>query len=313
MASAASIRPAIGRILRPYVALQTSQITPLAILSSTSGSLQQRQQQQQPQQQQRCPFSSTPSHNERRPRRDNNRLRGLSTIYRSGPRFRMNVQKKDMPKAAPDYDPAQDVVVDPDHGLWQFFYGKDKVVLTPEEDAEHGRAWTVEELRRKSWEDLHRLWWVCVKERNRIVTHRHEKKTQNFVSGKEETSARLAEVRRTMRCIKHTLTERFYAWEDARRLAESDPEIDLSGKGQAFNPASFYEEEAAAAGGEGEGEGEYQATEGQQQQSQEDGKQVLEPELQPEQQQEKMGAETVDPSTIPPSSRPAETQNTTRP
>lgn len=112
-----------------------------------------------------------------------------------------------------------------------------------------------------------------------------------------------------MRSIKHTLTERFYAWEDARRLAESDPEIDLSGKGQAYTPGSFYEAEEAAAPG-----GENQATEeSQQQQSQEGGNQVLEPELQPEQQQEeKTGAETVDPSTIPPS-RPAETQNTTRP
>ena len=31
-----------------------------------------------------------------------------------------------------------------------------------------------------------------------------------------------------MRRIKHTLTERYYAWQDAAELAKSDPEIDLT-------------------------------------------------------------------------------------
>ena len=93
-----------------------------------------------------------------------------------------------------DYRRADDVEVDPEHGLWQFFYGKDKLLLTPDEDAEHGRAWIVEELRHKSWEDLHRLWWVCVKEQNRIATHRREKQTMGFKRGVDETAARLAEV-----------------------------------------------------------------------------------------------------------------------
>lgn len=62
------------------------------------------------------------------------------------------------------------IEVDPDHGLWQFFYGRAKLLNTPAEDAAHGRGWTTEELRRKSWDDLQKLWWVCVKERNRIST-----------------------------------------------------------------------------------------------------------------------------------------------
>lgn len=31
----------------------------------------------------------------------------------------------------------------------------------------------------------------------------------------------------TQRAIKHTLTERYYAWEDARRVAANDPEVNL--------------------------------------------------------------------------------------
>jgi hypothetical protein len=33
-----------------------------------------------------------------------------------------------------------------------------------------GRPWSIQELRERSWEDLHGLWHVCVRERNRIMT-----------------------------------------------------------------------------------------------------------------------------------------------
>jgi large subunit ribosomal protein L47 len=56
-----------------------------------------------------------------------------------------------------------------------------------------------------------------------------------------------------MRAIKHTLTERFYAWEDAVKLAENDPEVNLTGNGPAFTPSDYLEEtetETAAVEGE---------------------------------------------------------------
>lgn len=67
------------------------------------------------------------------------------------------------------------VEVDEDHGLWGFFNKERRLLATPEEDLAHGRAWTVQELRQKSWDDLHSLWWICVKERNRIATEKRER------------------------------------------------------------------------------------------------------------------------------------------
>lgn len=48
-----------------------------------------------------------------------------------------------------------------------------------------------------------------------------------------------------MRGIKHVLTERFYAWEDAVKLAEQDPEVDLTGNSTPYTPSEFLEEELA--------------------------------------------------------------------
>ncbi len=55
--------------------------------------------------------------------------------------------------------------------------------------------------------------------------------------------SRPLQVQRTMRAIKHVLTERYYVWEDAVDLARQDPEIDLSGEGPAFAPQEYFEEE----------------------------------------------------------------------
>src|SRR3569833_3290015 len=53
----------------------------------------------------------------------------------------------------------------------------------------------------------------------------------------------LIQVLKTMQGIRHVLKERHYAWEDAVKLAETDPEVNLSGDGPAYRPQEYLEEE----------------------------------------------------------------------
>lgn len=50
-----------------------------------------------------------------------------------------------------------------------------------------------------------------------------------------------------MKSIKQALTERFYTWEDARQLAEEDPEIDLANATNPYSPNTYLEEDVAGA------------------------------------------------------------------
>lgn len=60
----------------------------------------------------------------------------------------------------------------------------------PEAEIAHGRAWTYAELQVKSFEDLHGLYWVCVKERNRMATDKNERARVFAGYGDYETESR---------------------------------------------------------------------------------------------------------------------------
>ncbi|RDL33657.1 54S ribosomal protein L4, mitochondrial [Venustampulla echinocandica] len=226
MSTSTALRPVARQLLR---ASRTRNIPPTFLLPSLLSGAQQT-----------SPFSSTSSTYYPR---DNNRERGVSTQRRTGLRQPVSVSKTPLPKPVLNPEKRSKVEVDPDHGLWQFFHSKDKPMNTPEEDHAHGRPWSVEELRQKSWEDLHSLWWVCCKERNRIVTEAYERKRLNAGYGDAESKEREAMVKITMRAIKQALTERYYSWSDAEELAKTDPEINLSGEGSVYTPKEYAEED----------------------------------------------------------------------
>ncbi|KAK0735892.1 mitochondrial 39-S ribosomal protein L47 (MRP-L47)-domain-containing protein [Apiosordaria backusii] len=238
MASSASIRPSLGAAFTRLTSSNTtSRRIPLLLLLPI---------------QQTAPLSTTSSLLKRhtypgaRSNKDMSKNRGQSALRRTGLRWRLSMSDEPLPKPK-RREELPPIEVDPDHGLWDFFPNRETVAAAPEDDMKHGRAWMVEELRGKSWEDLHKLWWVCVKERNRIATAAWERERGKMGFGKSEAQGRDREVRITMRGIKHVLTERFYAWEDAVKLAENDPEVNLSGKGKAFTPKEYLEEEEGVA------------------------------------------------------------------
>lgn len=215
-------------------------------------------------------------------------MRGVSTQRRTGPRQPLSVSNAKLPQPVLDESKRLQVKVDENHGLYEFFRHKDKPLSTPAEEGSHGRSWSAEELRGKSWEDLHSLWWICCKERNRIATENYERQRLQAGYGDEDAETRDrtvssdfdlylvglllcaaqiqrlgmkaniggSQVRRTQRAIKQVLTERYYSWQEAEILAKDDPEIDLSGEGPLYTPRDFEEdiEEDDVAEAEGEAE-----------------------------------------------------------
>ncbi|KAH9869080.1 54S ribosomal protein L4 mitochondrial [Plenodomus biglobosus] len=174
----------------------------------------------------RACFSTSPA----RCKKDNNRNRGLSAVRNTGlrPRQTLSVMQKDfanqrLPKPVKIDEKLRGT---PDHGLWDFF--KDQRLLqTPVEESRHGRAWTVGELRSRDWDSLHQLWWVCVKERNRLATEQIERTRLNAGYGDHESKQRDKTVQETMKAILDTLAERHQAYTEALELAKRDPSVKL--------------------------------------------------------------------------------------
>lgn len=93
-----------------------------------------------------------------------------------------------------------------DHPLWEFFHKKQFVRKSEELDIQ-GRSWTVQDLRKKSFEDLHALWYVCLKEMNKI--QRESLIYEDISSSKLQQCMNMEDaIKNSMLSIKQVLTER---------------------------------------------------------------------------------------------------------
>jgi len=133
-------------------------------------------------------------------------------------------------------DPAKRAKIETseNHGLWGFF-NQDKEALTlPKDLNEHGRAWTKKELRIKSVDDMHILWWKCHLELNRLATETHERIRLEPGYGKYELEKRRDTIKDTQMAIRETLQERYEAYQEAREIInkDQDPDITIDDNGQ---------------------------------------------------------------------------------
>ncbi|TFK52580.1 MRP-L47-domain-containing protein [Heliocybe sulcata] len=118
------------------------------------------------------------------------------------------------------------VQVDPNHGLYAFFRKKvdpaDQSVSYDTLEADNvsgdpsGRSWSAAELRRKSFRDLHTLWYVLLRERNLLATQKEEARRLGAAQAVNVAyPAKLIAVRKSMARIKYVLNERRLAYVSA--------------------------------------------------------------------------------------------------
>ncbi|KAI6151371.1 mitochondrial 39-S ribosomal protein L47 (MRP-L47)-domain-containing protein [Pisolithus thermaeus] len=112
------------------------------------------------------------------------------------------------------------VNIDPNHGLWAFFRknveSEGKVTYEPSnlEMPMMRRSWIASELRRKSFKDLHTLWYVLLRERNLLATQREEARRMGIRSTESlSASVRDRLCRKSMARLKYVVNERRLVYE----------------------------------------------------------------------------------------------------
>ncbi|QLL32412.1 hypothetical protein HG536_0C05810 [Torulaspora globosa] len=165
------------------------------------------------------------------------------------PRERVNLPSQrthhdnDLRITAPVPPTVENIKCPDDHPLWQFFADR-KFMRTAEELDSSSRPWSIPELRRKSFEDLHSLWYTCLKERNILARENHLLK--NSVEGHQGQYEELSEkIRTTMWRIRHVLSERDWAFRIAREEFATEKEAFMAEFEREFLEAPEEEDEEA--------------------------------------------------------------------
>ncbi|PIA17347.1 MRP-L47-domain-containing protein [Coemansia reversa NRRL 1564] len=99
-------------------------------------------------------------------------------------------------------------------GFEEFFEKKQRV---PTERDPTGRAWSASELRQKSWEDLQKLWYIVLKERNLLASQKVECRRLGIIPSFFSNKGRVLKCQKTMARIKTVLNERQIAWAAAQK------------------------------------------------------------------------------------------------
>ncbi|GAA5821065.1 hypothetical protein JCM11251_001945 [Rhodosporidiobolus azoricus] len=113
------------------------------------------------------------------------------------------------------------------HPLWRFFHDQQSLEVPDKRVDNSSRSWTSLELRRKSFEELHQLWYVLLRERNVLLTQREEaRRLRVDLGGFGAVPDKLRLCQKSMARIKQVLSERRHAALQAAEILRAEGNVD---------------------------------------------------------------------------------------